>query len=834
MGMMPTPAIARQTLQEARPLVRRALSNHRFIAESVKGCNPSLSPSPLPISPPLDPGLRQDGWLSLSRGSTGSDSCPASHRPRIWFNLAVHPDHKPRDRDSESFIRQLSAAKRGWIFEVAGNRCRIDIRIGIDQKDVPVLKAAMLQLQTPLGDGLCRKDRFRDGVPAVAELVPRPPYIDPFTRLDELPHPPVGLIVELLADLHEDYLGLYQVCAAPVRDDRWLDNAKVLYDALFRSGLEPSGPDGTPTLSWTQQVPSVNISRLTQDTYTKIHPDRAYCFALCRCALWSPDWMNGTGVNEDVAAQLECLVAPLGLIRQAGRSMDVIPPDQIAAQLTPQQIVSMITQGRVHRHGMLMNTEELAAFAHMPPLRVIESYRLDNLRCEPLVQEEFDIQGTGLENWHVDAKRSRATIPRSLRCEHAHLIGRTGSGKSTLLTSMLLDDVGRGDGAMVIDPHGNLARDLADRLPEDVAKRCWWLDFNDPDRVVLYNPLRAGGLSDLPAEVADDFIGGFQDMTSGWGDRLEHLNRNIITAVAELPDTSLLDAMLALERKSTHGEQTRRRLIEGCSDALVRRFFKDRFDAYSNADLNPAHHKFSKLLQSGNASLSLRQPINRLDISSWMARGDVVLVNLGSLSREFKHILGSFLIANVFTAAQSRGDVSGDSVPPFHLYIDECHRFSCGLQARMVAEVRKNKVSLTMAHQHMHQFERSYAHAFGTVGTSIVFQVDKDDADAMARAFQGRIEGKQIMSLDRFRAYARIGNEVVSLHTPRYTDLPRGAGRFEEIRDRSMNELYDSRTSIMAWTNKLIEGEIDNASSLSTHVPSEPGTRLPDDPDWPN
>ena len=46
------------------------------------------------------------------------------------------------------------------------------------------------------------------------------------------------------------------------------------------------------------------------------------------------------------------------------------------------------------------------------------------------------------------------------RFSHVYVIGKTGTGKSTLLENMALQDLERGDGFALIDPHGDLVRRL--------------------------------------------------------------------------------------------------------------------------------------------------------------------------------------------------------------------------------------------------------------------------------------------------------------------------------------------------------------------------------------
>lgn len=872
-------------------MVRRRLATQAYAIESAKGCSPFFSAHPVPLTPPLAALGRPGDMVSAPpcepHLTLGGDSAQTLPGHRVWFNLAVHPDHPPRAREYESFLRIMSGVQNGFIFEATGNNSRVELRIGLHEPDTATLKAALSALNMTLGEGHPQQPRFGGrfpgwgDTPVVAEFVPRPPYADAFTRLDELPHPPVGLIVKALHDIPDESLGLYQVCVKAVRDDRWAQNAQLLHDARFRTRLEPGAPEGTPSLNWNQQVPSGNLSRLSQDTYVKTHADRAFFFALGRVAMWPghiDTERNGpTAVDHDAArAQLQHLAAPLNLIRQGGRPLDLISTPE-AFPGTPlekrrRSLVTMLEQGQVYRHGVLMNSEELAAWIHLPPLEVIESLRLDHLRREPLLQtqptNQSPLSGTRLGVSIDGDQHTPAFVSSDHRSRHTSIVGKNGTGKSTLVQSMLLDDARRGEGMFVIDPHGQLVRDLADRLPAEAALRTRWLDFEDPDHAVLFNPLRAGGDNQPPTRVADHFIGAFRVMTGGWGDRLEHILRHLIIAAVMMPGGSLLDVVTALERDNDRGDETRRRMMDSCTDTFVLRFLKQFKKTYKNPDTNPVHHKLSKLLLSGPASLTLRQPHNRLDIPAWMGRGDIVLIDLGPVSGEFKQLLGSFLIASAYSAALARKAPRGGRLRPFHVVADEAHRFSDALLSGMIAETRKFRVGLTIAHQYLHQFSTDTVHALGTVGTSVVFNVDSGDAEVLSRTLRKRVDAEQITALNDFEAYARIGTEPVHLHTPHFRDLPEGDGCFEEIRERSYRDWYVPRRKLEAQVNETIRtgtpgistpgtdtlGSVPAPGNKAEGLPNDPSNNavpnssggrsnppaptfpeetLPDDPDWP-
>ncbi|GAB3832774.1 hypothetical protein GCM10027610_025550 [Dactylosporangium cerinum] len=71
--------------------------------------------------------------------------------------------------------------------------------------------------------------------------------------------------------------------------------------------------------------------------------------------------------------------------------------------------------------------------------------------------------------------------------QHMHVLGATGSGKSTQLCHMVLDDVRAGRGVVLIDPKGDLALDVLDRLPAKIADKVILIDPDQPDGAT-FNP----------------------------------------------------------------------------------------------------------------------------------------------------------------------------------------------------------------------------------------------------------------------------------------------------------------------------------------------------------
>jgi hypothetical protein len=63
-------------------------------------------------------------------------------------------------------------------------------------------------------------------------------------------------------------------------------------------------------------------------------------------------------------------------------------------------------------------------------------------------------------------------------------------GKSTLIETMALQDLERGNGFALIDPHGDLVARVAARIPASHRDKVIYLDATDPNQPYGYNPLR--------------------------------------------------------------------------------------------------------------------------------------------------------------------------------------------------------------------------------------------------------------------------------------------------------------------------------------------------------
>jgi hypothetical protein len=385
-------------------------------------------------------------------------------------------------------------------------------------------------------------------------------------------------------------------------------------------------------------------------------------------------------------------------------------------------------------------------------------------------------------------------IPPLTRMLHIHIIGRSGYGKSTEIEHLCLQDIERGEGVGVLDPHGDLAERLLHLIPPSCIDRVILLDLSDPIFLPLLNPARIRPGQDF-SRAADELVSALRSIMSGWGDRLEHLLRHAVYGLLHLPDATLLDVANLLTPNSSERDRLCERIAAQVDNEFSRRFFEHDLRKYGKDDLAPPQHKLSKLLLTDPLSLVLSQPEDRFDFRRMMdAGGQIFIGNLASVG-PVRDLLGCLLIALLHLAAISRSDTPEHKRTPFHLYIDEAHRFLRGGIEDLFAEMRKFQVSATIAHHYMSQFEGDQVDALRQAGTTIVFNEPEDEARSLVRFLGGQVQVEDLTTLEIGEAVVRVGTQVARIQTPRPRPIPANSPR-DRIVELSRQRYYKSRQEI--------------------------------------
>lgn len=349
-------------------------------------------------------------------------------------------------------------------------------------------------------------------------------------------------------------------------------------------------------------------------------------------------------------------------------------------------------------------------------------------------------------------------IKREDRFSHIYIIGKTGTGKSTLLETMALQDLDRGNGFALIDPHGDLVERIADRIPPKRLLDVIYLDAADPSQPYGYNPLRRVR-QDRIALAASGLIETFQKMwPEAWGVRMEHILRNVLMALLEQPAANLHDVL-----RIVSDTKYRKSIAASLKNETVRTFLQKEFDRFTfgyRADgIAPIQNKVGAFLADPLLNRILTAPQQELRIRQIMDDGRVLLVNLakGRIGEDSSSLLGGLLVTTLGLAGYSRSDLDPIRRRDFFIYIDEFQSFTTLAMANMLSEMRKYRLGFTVAHQYLHQLELDVRHAvLGNAGTIIAFRLGAEDAPYLAREFNELFEEADLVQLPNHHIYLKL------------------------------------------------------------------------------
>lgn len=332
--------------------------------------------------------------------------------------------------------------------------------------------------------------------------------------------------------------------------------------------------------------------------------------------------------------------------------------------------------------------------------------------------------------------RQVSLYPNQARGTGTWIIGQPGMGKSKFIESQIIQDIHQGRAVGLIDIHGDLFQNVLGRLSvlalkqPHLAQRVVIIDPTQPRWTARINPLEAiqGQSQERIALFLTDIVIKIWQINPNESPRLVWLLTNSFLALANL-ELSLADFPRWLQDKDWRNHQ-----VPLISHEAVRRYWENEFprsDKEAQMWIAPATNKLGGVLfdaqvrhiLTGNSSLTMRQI---------MDQGLILLVHIpkGLLGEKSAHLLAAFIVAQIQKAALSRAD-SPDR-RQFYLYLDEFQNYTTDYIQDVLAESRKYRLSLVLAHQFLDQLSDQMRSAvLNTSGTIIAFRIGYKDARAI-------------------------------------------------------------------------------------------------------
>src|SRR5436853_1826337 len=237
-------------------------------------------------------------------------------------------------------------------------------------------------------------------------------------------------------------------------------------------------------------------------------------------------------------------------------------------------------------------------------------------------------------------ERKRFGIKRKDRRAHMYLIGKTGMGKSTLMETMITSDLQRGEGLALIDPHGDLVARVKNRVPPARAADVILFDPTDETKALSLNLLDASGKAARHL-VASELISVFKKLwADSWGPRTEHILRNTLLALLELPQATLLDAQRLLA-----DYEYRQALVTVLEDGPVKKFWVKEFEQYAKnfrtEAVSPIQNKVGQFVTHPVIGRIIGKPQSSFDMRALMDEGKILLVDLskGKIGEDASNLL---------------------------------------------------------------------------------------------------------------------------------------------------------------------------------------------------
>lgn len=424
-------------------------------------------------------------------------------------------------------------------------------------------------------------------------------------------------------------------------------------------------------------------------------------------------------------------------------------------------------------HSLIFSAAEVASLYHFPSSRIS---RTDNLitslsRTLPapvtLKQDnKFDVvlgenihHGVHTPIGLVEAERER----------HVYVIGGTGNGKTTMMQYGIVQDMQRGKGVAIIDPHGDMAETLLRHVPAERVDDVVYFNPDDLEYPIGLNLLElTPGISgnellrekDIITEsVISVFRKIFSEEDTG-GHRIEYVLRNTIQTALTVENATLFTVFDLL-----NDTKYRKAIIKTLDDKNLINFWKNELgkagDMQKVKMAAGITAKIGRFLFSASAKQILEQPRSTIDFDDIINSGKILICNFskGLLGEDTSELFGITVLAKLQLASLRRARIPQKERRHFYLYVDEFQNFATTSFVQMLSESRKYKMFMIMAEQSTSQQkdQQMVSIILANVGTVISFRTgNPDDERLLLPLFAPYIDQGEMSNLPAFSFYAKL------------------------------------------------------------------------------
>jgi hypothetical protein len=646
----------------------------------------------LPAAPPIDDGRRPTFFSSLLE--TLSNKLSTEKPP-----AAIEPDEEPepisliRDslielqaalpanldiaRDSfDQLFRNLALCREPVAFELVGSHRRVCAQFAACEADISLVRkqvsAHFPDVQFRQQEGTLEKAWLSctgDAAFAV-EFGLEHEFMLPLAtgKLD----PFVG-IVAALSELQPGELGLFQVMFQPVQYP-W---AESIVNSVTHA-------DGKPFFVNSPELAGAAENKVARPLYAAVV--RIMGRTASRERLYE--------IARDLAGALRVFGSPQG---------NALIPLHNEEYPFEEHIEDVIAR-QSRRSGMILNSDELVNFVHLPSSAVRSSALLRDTgrtKAAPAIVQQPPGVVIG------DNEHNGETVPVFLtadqRVRHTHIIGSSGCGKSSLLLNLIRQDIENGDGVAVLDPHGDLIDQILTLIPVERIDDVVLVNPSDVEFPIGFNILQAH--SEVEKNLlSSDLVSVFRRLSTSWGDQMDTVLQNAILVFLE----SSRGGTLADLRRFLLEPPFRSEFLQTVHDPELIYYWQKVFPQLGGGkSIGSVLTRLQDFFSRKPLRNMVSQRENKLDFADIMDSGKIFLAKLseGLCGAENSYLLGTLLVSKFQQLAMARQAQQVAVRRDFWLYVDEFDHFISPSMAEILKGARKYRIGLTLAHQELHQLQ---------------------------------------------------------------------------------------------------------------------------------
>lgn len=461
---------------------------------------------------------------------------------------------------------------------------------------------------------------------------------------------------------------------------------------------------------------------------------------------------------------------------------------------------------------MIFNTEELASIFHFPHIKYnkIPEIKWQNFK---LVKAPTNLPKEWLLLWHNVYRWVSREVRLKLedRFRHFYVIGQTGTWKSSIFQSMIRQDLRNWEWVIVIDPHGDLARDVMPFIPRERADDVIYFDPSDLDRPMWLNMLEAH--TDEEKElVAMDALNIMIKLFGNeiFGPRIQDYFRNAVLTLMDYPGGwAITDVVRLFTDQDFQKDHVRH-----VKNPIVKNWWEKTYNsmwAKEKAEIIPYFAaKFGQFITNKMMRNIIGQTKSSFDIMDIMQNKKILLVNLSKwrLWDLNSKLLWMMLVSRIQMAAMRRDRIPKEERKECYLYIDEFQNYVTDSIESILSEARKYRLSLNIAHQYLWQLESSDALTkssldlkkaiFGNVWSVMSYKIWPEDWEFMSKYFAPTFSDQDLVNMDKYKWVIKIS--VDNQPTIPFSFIPLNA--YLEKWDSNLAKAFVELSRLKYWRDK--------------------------------